>query len=77
MMDQPDAQEPLIGADELRARRQRLGLSREQLAVLSDCSVHSVIRYEQGVRARNSRVLERIAVVLAEREVAPETEIAA
>ena len=50
----------------LRAARERLGVSRAQLAGLADCSLASLERIEHGACPRRSRVLAQAWAALAE-----------
>lgn len=51
--------------DELRAARQRAGLTRAQLAALAGCSLAQLGNLEQGAIPRRSAVLGRARAVIA------------
>jgi len=51
---------------DLRAARERLGISRARLAGLAGCSLSSLDRIEQGAVPRRSGVLRRATAILAE-----------
>jgi transcriptional regulator with XRE-family HTH domain len=53
---------------ELRAARQRVGMSRARLAGLVGCSPTSLANFEAGAIPKRSAVLERALAVLAEHE---------
>lgn len=55
-------------AEELRARRDRLGLSRTRLAHLAGCSLSSLCNIENGYVPKQSDVLSRARAVLADLE---------
>lgn len=68
---------PSVGLD-LRARRERLGLTRYQLAAQVGCSLTTVANIEAGIVPRSSSVLPRILAALrglesTEADVAPPT----
>lgn len=55
-------------ASELRARRERAGLTRTRLAGLVGCSPTSLANIEDGAVPKRSAVLERALALLAERD---------
>jgi predicted transcriptional regulator len=55
---------PLATAAELRARRERAGLTQRELAGLAGCSLASVANMEHGYIPRASVVLSRVLRVL-------------
>jgi len=54
--------------NEVRVRRERLGLSREAVARLADVSLSSVELIETGWRPRRSRVIPAVMAALARAE---------
>lgn len=56
---------------DLRAARERLGISRARLAGLADVSLASLDRIEQGACPRRSRVLSQAWAVLAAANAEP------
>lgn len=54
------------GGQDLRAARERVGLTRAQLAGLCGCSLGSLANIEQGAVPRHSRVLEAALAAIAE-----------
>lgn len=54
--------------EDLRASRERAGLTRARLAGLAGCSISTLAAIEQGAVPKRSGVLDRVAEVLAARE---------
>jgi predicted transcriptional regulator len=54
--------------DDLRARRNAVGLTQQRLAELARCSLAHLQLLERGYEPSRSRVRERIFAVLAEQE---------
>ncbi len=65
--------DPDRSSNELRRRRERLGLSRARLAGLARCSVSSIDNLEAGYVPQRSAVLGRIFAVLDRLEGSPPT----
>lgn len=63
--------EPGQTASELRAARERIGLTRAQVARLADCSLAQLGNLEAGAIPHRSAVLERVYAVLADRDERP------
>ena len=59
----PDTRE-FPGPEELRALRERAGVSRQRLAELAGCSFGAVTQFERGLRPSRSATLARIVGVL-------------
>jgi predicted transcriptional regulator len=55
---------------DVRERRERLGLTRQQLATAAGCSISMLALLEGGLRPSASLVRERIEAALADREKA-------
>jgi transcriptional regulator with XRE-family HTH domain len=54
-------------SSELRAARERAGLTRAQLAGLAGCSLSTITNIEHGAVPRRSPILDRLWSVLADR----------
>ena len=62
---------PSTAGRDLRAARERLGISRARLAGLANVSLASLDRIEQGACPRRSRVLSQAWAVLAAANAGP------
>lgn len=54
----------IYSCDEVRARREACGLTRQELAQLADCSIAHLADLERGRAPKRSKVLKRVLRVL-------------
>lgn len=54
----------IYSCDEVRARREACGLTRQELAQLADCSIAHLADLERGRAPKRSKVLKRVLLVL-------------